>query len=171
MRVEIHAVLPPGGVDFMQRRADEMVLAVEAALKGPVKDKLKGAFAKRTANWSGKPEFAAYFSRASKGGISLLVSPRGRQADKWKWVSGGTPRHRIEATNAPLLRFQQFYDPKTKPGNKYGGSGRKSGPWVNTKSVSHPGIFPRDFETHIVDDEGSDIIALLEAVIRRVLTT
>lgn len=155
----------------MEKRATEMVAAVEVTMKGPIKDQLKKAFARRTSNWGSKPEFAGYFSRQGKDGVALLVSPRGASADKWKWVSGGTPSHQIVATNAPLLRFQKFYDPRTKPGNKYGGPGRKSGPWVNTPAVRHPGIMPRDFETHIANEEGPSIIALLETVIRKVLTT
>lgn len=170
MRVEIHAILPPGGIAFMEKRADEMVLAVEVAMKGPVKEQLKRAFAKRTANWGSKPEFAGYFSRAGRNGVSILVSPRGANAQKWKWVSGGTPAHQIDAKNGPVLRFQKFYSPRTQPGNKYGGSGKKSGPWMTPATVQHPGIRPRTFEQHIADEEGSSIISLLETVIRRVLT-
>lgn len=171
MRIEIHAILPAAGVNFMEKRSVEMLVAVEAALKGPVKDQLKRAFSKRVSNWGSKPEFAGYFSRRGKDGYALLVSPRGGNAEKWKWVSGGTSAHGIDAVNSPVLRFQKFYEPRTRPGNRYGGPGRKYGPWQNVKSVQHPGIKPRDFEQHIADDEAPSIISLLETVIRRVLTT
>jgi hypothetical protein len=171
MRIVIEAILPPGGAGFMAAKAEVLEAAIESAMKGPIKNTIQEAMKKRVKNWNHKPWFASNFSKnaAKNGGISILIYPTGENVNLWRWVSGGTPSHRIQATNAPLLRFQQFNTPKTQPGNRYGGAGRKYGPWVNTPAVQHPGIKARSFEEHIATEEETKIIALLSGIMAAIL--
>lgn len=99
----------------------------------------------------------------------MYVFPRGTHANKWKWVSGGTPPRIIRAVNKPNLVFPRDYSPHTKPGNQYGGPGRRSGPIVYKPSVQNPGIAARDFEKHIKVEEEGKVLALLGAAIKRAL--
>lgn len=167
--IAIEAILPPDPVDILIKKVDKLERDLEGVLKGPIKNQLKDAFEKRVTGWSSKPEFVGLFSHYQGSAGSMYVFPRGENAKKWKWVSGGTPSRIITAKRAPRLRFRTSYVPHTRPGNKYGGSGQYLGPYVTPKSVQHPGIAARDFEQNIADELESDIIRLLSLTITRAL--
>jgi hypothetical protein len=170
MRVLIEAIVPNDGEDFMSKRLAIFDREMKAVLTGPIKDILQTAFKKRVARWKSKPGFPARYSLIANSVGSILVYPSGTQVDKWKWTSAGTAPHAIVANKAKVLKFQKNYNPHTRPGNVYGGPGKKSGKWVNTPSVMHPGTAARDFEQNIVIDEQDKIMILLHEVIARVMS-
>jgi len=70
----------------------------------------------------------------------------------WNLVSEGAKKHTIVPKNAPFLRFQSEFVPKSKVGWIGSQSGGKSGNWVHRKSVDHPGFAAREFEKAIAKE-------------------
>ena len=138
---------------------------IEAYLRGKGLLKVKNAMKKRVVNWKHKPIFAYKYSTPSSGVWAVTIFPKGKSGPDsenprklWEYVSFGVRARPIYARNAPMLKFRPGYDAKTKAGNKYGGSGRRFGPLVETPRVLNwPGIEPRNFEMHIIDELEDDI--------------
>lgn len=162
-------VILPSPRNYPDNVMDKIDAAIEATLKGVVKQTLKSAFEKRTGNWGHRPEWVgrfAYEYMRYGHDPSMTVFPRGSARDIYTWVSRGTRGRVITAVNAPMLRYRH-YTPRTTASNTYGGPGTYYGPIKKAKSVWNPGIEARHFEEHIIDEEGRGINAALQAAVLR----
>lgn len=121
---------------------------MEDFLEGDVKPHLIKAHERIVADWDHKPDFKGR-KYVDADSLRITVHPDGPNKDIWKWVTGGTRPHVIEAKNAPFLVFATGYIPHTKPGGIYGGPGRAYGDIRRKERVDHPGTKPRRFEKHI----------------------
>lgn len=106
-----------------------------------------------TSRWKHKPEFAIE-TKISPVLIRVDVSAVGKNADIFGYVDKGTgkaggfrgDRYPITPKGDYPLRFQGNYNPYTQPVAQYDvGDGSRSGDWVSTYLVMHPGIKPRKF--------------------------
>lgn len=125
--------------------------AFHKAFSQKIKPRVLGFFEGIVKDWEHKPEFKA--TLRTKDFIALYVRPTGKNADIWRYVSGGTRPHPIVARNAKALSFvwggPGSYVPRTSPKGKLGVVGLpgvKGGKRVAFKSVKHPGTEARDFE-------------------------
>ena len=111
----------------------------------------------QVSTWVHKPIWKIDKSRIG-GTLSRYIYPSGDNAQQFVWVSRGTADHgdrsgsgyKIVARNAPNLIYNQFYDPKTLPGGRFGGTGEEYGGIVRRKQVTHWGIKPRHIEEYVM---------------------
>lgn len=112
-----------------------------------VADQIRRDFERTTRTWSKKVTF---FVTKKKTGNAIEWFA-GTDDKVYAFVTLGTVPHAIRAKNAPYLKFQRNYKAKTTPnvlGSKQGG---KSGAWVQTIEVQHPGTEARNFHIIIRD--------------------
>lgn len=88
-------------------------------------------------NWRGKPIFVLEYSEPWGAHMQVRIFPKGPNTLKWQRVSEGTGPRIIRAKSQRGMRFPRDYDPKTTPGGKYGGPGRKHGDIVVAQAVYH----------------------------------
>lgn len=104
--------------------------------------------------WKNKPRFVTVID-ITDNRITVLVDTKGDAKDIWRYVDEGTGKAagnrsddypiRPKAPGYPL-RFQRGYNARTQPVAAYDvGDGSRSGDWVATYEVRHPGITPREF--------------------------
>lgn len=108
--------------------------------------------------------------------IMAFVDVAGSAKKKFIYVDKGTgkygPRKRAyliqPKTPGGKLHFQTGYSAKTAPVAKVNvGTGQRSGPWVKTIRVIHPGIKPRKFTETVWDELNPDFVRRIENAIRR----
>lgn len=102
-------------------------------------------YRRTTSNWEHRPEFI-YTVEASG---TVVVMEAGTNDEIYTYVDLGTRPHTITPRGPWMLRFQEGYKPKTKPGALRSGRGGPTGAFVRAKSVEHPGIKPRGFTKRI----------------------
>src|SRR5574341_133758 len=149
VRIIVEGIYPEANV--MAKKGDRVLEALKDTLTGEVARRLKNAMKARTQGWDQAPDFKSDLAAEIRR-FSLLVMPAGKGKVKWERVSGGTPPHTITARRAPTLVFQA-YKPSTLPGNVYGRSHSRYGPYTRKVSVRNKGIKSRNFEEHIVKEE------------------
>lgn len=145
---------------------------LEVYMRQVLKPQLKREMQRRVRNWKTPVHFAAVFSSGGDKLAQLTVFPRGEGRDLWMWVSLGTRARTITAKNKPMLVFREGYDPKTAPGNRFGGPGKRFGPLRIQKTAQYPGIEARLFEENILKHDVTEemIIKRVERMISLVLT-
>jgi hypothetical protein len=121
----------------------EFLSMVHKAEREIIKD-----FKKTTETWNHKPEFESIISL--QGGPSVFV---GTDDEIYGWVNSGTPAHDIPTGTSgnTMLVFQPGFKPKTKANFIGSVPGGKFGNYVRRKSVRHPGITARNFESTIYE--------------------
>lgn len=159
VQVKIIGIFPPKNI--LVKKGADILDALEDALKGPVADLLEHEMEKRVKGWTDAPRFESKFY-ALLTRIGLIVMPAGRGKKKWIWATAGTRDHLIVPRRAKLLTIKEGYDPRTKPGNIYGGPGSYSGDYHLAGAVRHPGVKPREFERHIVQENTKKIFDILQ---------
>jgi len=127
--------------------------------------------------WSEQPRFVMTTTIAPKLMI-VEVTPTGPFAVRWPWIDKGTGTHGPK--KAPYiiqpkqpggrLVFQTGYSAKTSPiANSNAGDGSRSGPWVSTQLVIHPGIPPRNFTKKFIEDLMPEFRRIMNNAFRRAL--
>lgn len=109
-------------------------------------------FEKTTAGWRGeKPKFTPVMKETS-GEIRIQIRLAGpkKGREKWNWINYGTKPHRITPRRAKALRFQTGYSAGSKPGTTFTSRASKSGGWVSSQGVNHPGTEARGWKEIIV---------------------
>lgn len=114
---------------------------------------LEGKQNRVVARWTHKPKFRRVVT-VTRTYLIVRVPASGAAAQIWRWVNYGTKGpYPIFAKNAPKLRFQLAYQPKTSPVAKVNtGGGEATGPWVTTDMVWHPGVAARKFTQEFAKD-------------------
>lgn len=108
-------------------------------------------FEKTTATWEHKPKFTSSTSVVGPGPAVLVET----DDEIYTYVDKGTKPHEIWAgaytgkSDKKVLAFQGTYTAKTVPGVIGSRSGGKSGEWVHTPMVQHPGTKARNFDAII----------------------
>ena len=151
------------------------VPAVKAALSKAMDAEIKPHFVKEfdkvVANWKHNPEFKAS-KKITADIITVNVFPS-KFKDIWSYVTKGTRPHKIRAKRARTLAFnwggKGSYSPKTRPGGKYGGPGRSSGPMIFPFEVNHPGSEAREFEKIIAQQNKKWFSSTMENIWRRII--
>lgn len=140
--IKIQPIIPPkqwpaGGLKEFER-------LVENYLRGDLNRTIQGDFNKTTQKWSGRPTFKGDVTMNARE-WSLFVYPTGRHAAKWGYLDQGVRSRGIRVKRARYLTIQD-YTPHTKPGGKYGGSGKRHGEVTYAKEAPRwPGISKREF--------------------------
>jgi len=117
--------------------------------------------------WTHKPGFRQQKYK-SPNVYSIKIVPTGRYATIWYFVDRGTKPHKIAAKNVPLLKFQTGYSARTAPVAKYAqGTGQKTGAWVATQEVDHPGTEARKFTQTWIDELDPPFPDRIQAAIAR----
>ncbi len=146
-----------------------------AALDHEVKPHFIQEFEKVVANWEHQPDFKAR-KFITADALKLNVFPAGEHKDIYKFVTGGTKAHLIPKTpkTAGSLAFMWggpgSYQPKTRPGGKFGGPGQVvGGQMFFAKQVQHPGTKARNFEKAICEQEKHWFSCTMENTWRRAI--
>jgi len=157
IRIDINPIYPKP-TDYPVNLVPKIDSAIYNALVGPIFNRLRSALNKRVMTWEGRPIFAKRYRRPTVDSFELTVFPSGdaKIVRIYKWVSLGTEGYPIRVKNAPVLKWRRYYA-RTAPGNRYGMRARYYGQWHSAVEVWHTGIAPRDFEGHVVDEEGKKI--------------
>lgn len=165
VKIVITPILPKGNYPLDKYEKFEKLL--EAYLRGNATRVLRGDFEKTTKGWHSKPSFVAIYSKPYGTRQQLLVMPKGSGTTKWARVSNGTRSRTIRAKSAYGMVFPRYYIPKTTPGGKYGGPGRKWGPEVLTQVVRNHKIEPREFSKKIAKKREKDILNAVTGILRK----
>lgn len=144
---------------FRKKRAKnvyfEIAREVERTIDKIVKPELLSYFVKITKSWKNKPTWKAKKKITGKDIIVYVWPEKGKEADIWRFVSGGTKPHKIRPKKkGGVLAFmwggKGSYKPKTTTSGGYKGPGTvMGGESVKFAEVNHPGNKPRNFEKHI----------------------
>lgn len=119
-------------------------------------------------DWKGKPRFYREI-QVERDKITGRIRVAGSEDVKlhFLWTDQGTKPHTIRAKDAPLLRFQTGFSPRTAPiARAQVGDGKASGDWVAKKEVSHPGTAARQFTQEWVKQQTPILLKTLKTAIR-----
>lgn len=113
---------------------------------------LRKLFDKTVFGWSAKnkPTFGWNQTRSADE-MTITMYPQGNP-DIWNLVNAGSPPHPIPARPGGLLRFRPGYLAATTPGSIQSRRAYRSGQYVVSKLVHHPGFPPRDFVKLIAEE-------------------
>lgn len=118
-------------------------------------------------NWRNKPKMQSLVTSPYGTRLQLTVTPTGRGTTNWARINQGTGPRPIVARTSRGMRFQTEYDPKTTPSGRYGGPGRKHGPWTKQYSVVHT-IAPRKFTTLIMNKREKQIRNDIQKIVTKI---
>lgn len=143
--------------------------ALEKHMKYKVKPMLVKDMENTTKNWKTKPKMEATISYPYGTRLQLTVEPKGRGSTNWKRISAGTRVRTIRAKTPRGMSFRTGYSPKTTPGGRYGGSGKRYGPWRRkVMTVRRHRIRPRQFSIKILKRREKTIRNGFNDVVRKV---
>lgn len=111
---------------------------------------LELAFKQTVDGWEHKPDFKGE-QKVSSSSITVSVFPSGPNADLYGLVSRGSPRHVIRPRSGGMLSFQPGYRPATQPRLLSSRAKQRSGGFVSSRAVFHPGFEAREFAEAIQD--------------------
>lgn len=141
------------GLKFVGKGVSERIRKMAAAMPNIVDDELydiakemQGDFEKTTKTFEHGVEFeVTRIDGEAKGwGVST-------DDEIWNWIDQGTPPHIIVPVNAPMLRFNQPFVPKTRVRNINSYKGEIGTMEVVAQEVHHPGVEAREFTEVIVE--------------------
>ncbi|RPJ20968.1 MAG: hypothetical protein EHM33_27290 [Chloroflexi bacterium] len=109
---------------------------------------LKREFEKTVSTWDHKPNWTMehYF------GVRVLWVKVFTYSTQYRIVNAGAAPHLILPRRAKILRFQTKYKAKTRARLIGSFAGGKSGPYISTPAVYHPGFEARDFDITIAEE-------------------
>lgn len=137
---------------FASKKWIEAIRSKQRAKSLPMLRKL---FRETVNGWSNKPTFAFAQTRTSDE-LSIRVFSSGQYGPIWDLVNEGSPPHSIDPKEpGGFLRFRPGYRAATRPGQLRSGRKHRSGKYISSKHVDHPGFAPRKF-TELIAKEFSD---------------
>lgn len=144
--IEINVTVPKAIINVEKVRQ-----AIIDAQNNVTKRKLTDLFKQTTEGWQDPPQFSSRRIDTSSQ-LGIRVYPSGKNADKWALVNEGARAHIIRPRRARLLRFQTGYKAGTKVRTLRSTAYQRSGKFVQTKLVHHPGFEAREFTQTIADE-------------------
>lgn len=142
--------------DFVDSILDKM--------KSKTAPEIRALFAQTTEGWKNKPSFS-FKTWSNSDEIGTEVYPDGDNAEQYKLVSLGSPRHPIDPKNGPFLYFRTGYRASTSPGRLLSRANFRSGPWYSTMHVEHPGFEARDFPDAIRQEYNATFVKDMQEAI------
>jgi len=155
------------GIKPQRFKTEEIKREVEKALDA--EGKLHQRELKKTVQtWRKKPKFES-LHEYGRGDMIVITGPTGdtEAAQHWVWTDKGTKPHIIRARNAPALRFQVNYSPKTFPRQFTSYHAGSWGPWRRPFSVRHPGTEPRRWSEILSQQRKTPFRNAMLAALRR----
>lgn len=136
---------------------ERKVLAeIEKTLKQETGKKIKKDFDQTVRFWSEKPKFPIVF-RKNANKMSVSISPSGEHKDKYYYIHEGTAPRLIvpkpSRGSKAVLKFQPGYRAATRPGVIGSNRARRTGAFIMTAYIRHPGIKAREFSDAISKKE------------------
>jgi hypothetical protein len=109
---------------------------------------LRKEFDKTVTTWSDQPNFQTehYFGQNVMWVKVLTYSKT------YRLVNAGAKPHEIRPRRAKMLRFQNQYRAKSRPKLIRSFAGGKSGDYISTPVVKHPGFEARKFDETIAEE-------------------
>lgn len=170
IKIQVEGIFPSRSnypADIIPKVMSEM----EAALRGPVKQRLVREFEGRAAGWTHKPSFKETDFHAGSRIMSVTVGPFGNNKRIWIFVSSGVDRHRIPKSGRTRMRIRGGRGGYTPHTNTTGSTGRGSSynesATFYAYEVDHPGIKARNFEADIADKSEGFIVGVLALAFSR----
>lgn len=145
--IEINVTVPKEVFKIPEWR--RRVEHVQDQTTGP---QLQGLFRKTVSGWEHKPRFYKR-KHITAYQIGVIVHPaKEKMGDIYALVNQGAKPHIIRPRRAKFLRFQTGYRAASRP--RFIGSGRKSrsGRFISTPMVRHPGFEAREFDQAIAEE-------------------
>jgi hypothetical protein len=170
--IKLEAILPKDK-NYTLTQFNNMINGLEKYMRGPLSSKMTGEFKKTTQGWKHTPNFVAIFTKPYNGArLQLWVKPTGRGTTNWSRISVGTGPRVINSSKGPMT-FNVNYDPKTQPGGKWGGSGRRYGQVIYNKmsvgNITPHRIRPREFSKYIKDKNEKGIVSQMQVIVRKAI--
>jgi hypothetical protein len=120
-------------------------------------------FVETVETWNNWPEFTKTMYEETQR-LRMVV---GTSDPIYSLVNKGAPMHPIYVKNAgTFLRFQNQYTPKSQPGSRSSFSGGKSGYYISTRFVEHPGFKAREFDKQIAHDIQDEFTEKIQAAMK-----
>lgn len=123
---------------------------IARALRTKTGPELRTQFKKTTGGWEHKPDWSQKMTDRTNY-LSVSVWASGPNADQYGLVNAGSPPHMITGKTGGLLKFQPGYRAATKPGKLMSRAAQRSGDYISTPVVSHPGFEGRAFDEAVAE--------------------
>ena len=166
VNIRIEPILPKKK-DYPLSEFKELKAALKKWLLTDAANLVQSEMEKTTEGWNTAPSFPAVYSEPYGTRMQIVVEPKGKGTLNWKRISEGTGPRPI--TSNTVMVFPINYAPKTTPGGRYGGPGKKSGPIARTKQVAMHQIKARKFSLLIAGRITPRIERDAQAVVNRAL--
>ena len=137
---------------WIRRRNAQLQDAMQAELEAMIVE-AKAYHQNAVRNWTKKPKWKVRTIRTRQE-LGAQLETTGDMREIFTYVNDGTGQYRPSGNPYWIfpkrpggkLAFQIGYDAKTRPTAKANvGTGRRSGDWIKTDAVLHPGIEGREF--------------------------
>jgi hypothetical protein len=129
--------------------SDVVRLKIENTLKRKTGPELKRLFEKTTEGWDTDVKFYEKYANTTSY-VSVTVFTRSKI---YGIVNFGSPPHPITPKRpGGMLRFQTGYRAGTRPKVIGSRSKQRSGPYISTRAVNHPGFEAREFDLAIAEE-------------------
>lgn len=159
--IEINVTVPKEIINI-----DKVRQAIIDAQNGLTKPKLTALFKETVEGWKYPPSFSS--TRVDNSSqLGIRVYPSGKNSDKWGLVNAGSPSHIIRPRKAKMLRFQSGYRAGTRPKVLRSQAYQRSGNFVSTGLVHHPGFEAREFTQTIADKHNPEFQQDMQDAIKK----
>lgn len=138
--------------------------AIIDAQNSKTKPALVRLFGQTVDGWHNRPDFRSRRVDTSSQ-LGVLVYPAGPNAKQWELVNAGARAHEIRPRHARMLRFQRGYRAGTKPRTLRSSAYARSGAFVTSRLVHHPGFEAREFTQTIADEHELDFASDMQQAI------
>lgn len=138
--------------------------AIIDAQNNRTKPALMRLFGQTVQGWKDAPQFRSRRVDTSSQ-LGILVYPDGPNAAQWELVNAGARAHEIRPRRARILRFQRGYRAGTKPHSLHSSAFARSGAFVTSRLVHHPGFEAREFTQEIADEHEADFASDMQQAI------
>jgi hypothetical protein len=129
--------------------------AIIDAQNRKTKQALTDLFKQTVQGWKTPPQFAAKRIDTTSQ-LGIRVYPTGQNTEQYGIVNAGSPSHIIRPRKAKMLRFQTGYRAGTKPRVLSSKAYERSGGFISTGLVHHPGFEAREFTQTIAKEHEPD---------------
>lgn len=154
--VRFKTIIPKGKFD-----SDLLEDEIRSAMENKARPELRAEFYKTVDAWDTKVYFRGTIRHIRGSSLRLLIAPYGSGRSLYELVARGARPHVIEPRYASALRFQSGYRSASEV--RWIGSRKKqrSGNWVHTQRVNHPGFEARDWDYEIADRYAPRFVELM----------
>lgn len=147
MNISIRVIVPKHPIFDKEK----WLSAVEDVMRSKTEPDLRALFRTTTEGWQDQPEFRAdHFRDSSKVGVRVYTTH-----SVYGMVNAGSKSHLIRPRKqGGSLRFQPGYIPSTRPGSLNSRASSRSGDFITSGQVNHPGFEARKFDEQIAESYG-----------------